>query len=94
MAANVSVKDLVALSAEPPTVDNHPSPYLAVQMAVSIQLVTDSYMEVIEYEPGSVMVLVCTAEEIYVMRRGVVLIFYQKLSAPRGPNRPTLPCAT
>ncbi|KAG6856240.1 hypothetical protein H0H87_006173 [Tephrocybe sp. NHM501043] len=53
-AGNVTVKDFIVLAVDPPTVDNQPSPYLAVQMTVPIRLVTDSYVEVTEYEPPPV----------------------------------------
>ncbi|KAG5644775.1 hypothetical protein DXG03_007683 [Asterophora parasitica] len=51
VAGNVSVKDSVVLTVIPPTVDHQPSPFLSLQMSIPIRVVTDSYVEVTEYEP-------------------------------------------
>ncbi|KAG6887507.1 hypothetical protein C0995_014739 [Termitomyces sp. Mi166 len=49
---NVSVRDFVVLALEPPLVDkNEISPFLPLRMTVPIRLVTDSFVEVMDYEP-------------------------------------------
>ncbi|KAG6885053.1 hypothetical protein C0993_006281 [Termitomyces sp. T159_Od127] len=53
-AGNVCVKDFVVLLLEPPLVDNEPSPFLPLQITVPIRLVTDSFMEITDYEPPPV----------------------------------------
>ncbi|GLB38618.1 hypothetical protein LshimejAT787_0504830 [Lyophyllum shimeji] len=50
VAGNVTVKDFIVLSVEPPTVDNHPSPFLALLLTVPIRLVTDSWLDTTDYE--------------------------------------------
>ncbi|KAG6829513.1 hypothetical protein H0H92_004315 [Tricholoma furcatifolium] len=50
VAGNVAVKDFIVLALDPPTVDNHPSPFLAAQITVPIRFVTESYMEVTDYD--------------------------------------------
>ncbi|KAG5638677.1 hypothetical protein H0H81_011057 [Sphagnurus paluster] len=50
-AGNVVVKDFIVLTVDPPTVGNHPSTFLALQMSVPVRIVTDSYVEVTDYEP-------------------------------------------
>ncbi|KAG6860362.1 hypothetical protein C0995_012256 [Termitomyces sp. Mi166 len=48
ISGNVSVRDFIILVFEPPT---QASIYLCLQMSAPIRLVTDSYMEVTDYEP-------------------------------------------
>ncbi|KAG6835769.1 hypothetical protein H0H93_014847 [Arthromyces matolae] len=52
-AGNATVKDFLVLTLEPPTVNKQVSPFLSLQMTVPIRIVTDSYVEVTDYEPPS-----------------------------------------
>ncbi|KAG5729170.1 hypothetical protein E4T56_gene15672 [Termitomyces sp. T112] len=51
VAGNVSVRDFISLVLEPPAANDQACPYLCLRMSVPIRLVTDSYVEVIDYEP-------------------------------------------
>ncbi|KAF8073931.1 hypothetical protein FPV67DRAFT_1738932 [Lyophyllum atratum] len=53
MAGNVVLKDFIVLTVEPPTLNNQPSPFLALQMTVPIRLVTDPWIDRNDYEPAT-----------------------------------------